>query len=168
PGKPDAFLVLLGASPAAERLQVADPRGDAETAVDDDGRGGRHRRRGRGRSAGWRGDGGRQGGRGFRGHALSPGGLLQHGEAELAAVGEGALLSAEAAVFGLLALPLVDLFHQRIDHLMLQDVTDDLAALEDDALALAGGDAEVRLARLARTVDHAAKDAHLDRRLLAA
>ncbi len=43
-------------------------------------------------------------------------------------------------------------------------MADDRAALEDDALALAGGNTEVGLARLARAVHHAAKDADLDRR----
>src|SRR5947209_8480678 len=90
-----------------------------------------------------------------------PGSLLQHGQAQLTAVDKGALFAAEPAVLGLLALPLVDLFHQCVDHLVLQDVADDLAALEDDALALAGGDAEVGLACLAWPVDDAAQDAHL-------
>src|SRR5207302_4927237 len=53
---------------------------------------------------------------------------------------------------------------QGVDHLVFEDVADDLAALEDDALALARGDAQVGLARLAGAVDHAPQDAHLDRR----
>src|SRR3989442_1245494 len=58
-----------------------------------------------------------------------PGRLLQHRQAQLAPVDKGALLVAEPAVFRFLALPLVDLFHERVDHLVLQDVADNLAAL---------------------------------------
>src|SRR5262249_25522075 len=63
---------------------------------------------------------------------------------------------------GLFLLPQVDFFHQGIDHFTFEDVADDLAALEDDALALAGGDAQVCFAGFARAVDDAAQDADLD------
>src|SRR4051812_39202588 len=83
----------------------------------------------------------------------------QHRQPHLAARFD-AFLGQRAATGAFLDLPLVDLLDQRIDHFAFLDVADDFAALEDDALALAGGDAEVRLARLAGAVDHAAEDAH--------
>src|SRR5438874_809536 len=59
------------------------------------------------------------------------------------------LLGLQGAALRLLGLPFVDLFHERVHHLALQDMADDFAALEDDALALAGGDPQVGLAGLA-------------------
>ena len=57
---------------------------------------------------------------------------------------------------------LLGLGHQGLDHLVLGDDPDDLALDEQVAPLAAGGDAEVGLAGLARTVDHAAHDGHLD------
>src|SRR5262249_20933334 len=66
------------------------------------------------------------------------------------------LLRFEPAPGGLLGLPFVDLLDEGIDHLVLQDVADHLATLEDHPLALAGGDPQVGLARLPGAVDHTA------------
>src|SRR5262249_25382251 len=101
------------------------------------------------------------------GTAGSPTAVLpQHRQADAALVRDG-LLALERAALGLLLLPEVDLFEQGVHHLALGDLADDLAPFEDDALAVAGGDAEVGLAGLAGAVDHAAEHAHLDRRLAA-
>src|SRR5690606_41594449 len=47
----------------------------------------------------------------------------------------------------------------RLDSLRLLDVADGDASLEDDPLAAAGGDADIRLLGLAEAVDQAAEDA---------
>src|ERR1700686_1532605 len=60
--------------------------------------------------------------------------------------------------------PDVDFLHQAIDHLAFGDGVELFAAFEDHALAAAGRDAEVGLARLAGAVDDAAQHADLDRR----
>src|SRR5690349_19341991 len=61
--------------------------------------------------------------------------------------------------------PDFNLFEKGVDHFALGDIADHFPALEDDPLAVARSDADVRLARFARTVDHAAKHADLHRRL---
>src|SRR6478735_4345776 len=55
------------------------------------------------------------------------------------------------------------LLDERLDDLRLGHGLDDLALDEDLALAVAGGDAEIGLAGLARTVDDAAHDGHAQR-----
>src|SRR5712692_7270076 len=58
-----------------------------------------------------------------------------------------------------------NLFEQGVDHFALLDVADDFAALENDALTVAGGHSDVGLAGFTGTVDHAAQHADLDGRL---
>src|SRR5262245_15378950 len=65
-----------------------------------------------------------------------PSGLAQHRQLQPAVLLEAGQLAAQRPRLALLLLPLLDLLHQGIDHLVLQDVADDLAALEDDPLAL--------------------------------
>ena len=55
------------------------------------------------------------------------------------------------------------LLDERLDDLALRDGLDDLALHEDLPLAVPGGDPQVRLAGLARTVDHTAHDRHPQR-----
>ena len=52
-------------------------------------------------------------------------------------------------------LKLLDLRKQRVDERLFRDLADDLAFLEDEADAVAAGDADVRLAGLAGAVDRA-------------
>src|SRR5438876_10515819 len=72
------------------------------------------------------------------------------------------VLGRRSAFAGLFLLPEVDLFEQGIHHLIFLNPANDLAAAEDHALALAGGDADVRLAGLAGAVDDATQHADLD------
>src|SRR5262249_16656804 len=58
-----------------------------------------------------------------------------------------------------------DLFQQGVHHLILGDVPDHFAALEDHAFAIAGRDTDVGLAGLARAVDDAAENTDFHRRL---
>jgi len=67
----------------------------------------------------------------------------------------------------LLLLPALDFLHERIDHFGFEHVAHDFAVAEDDALSVAGGDADVGFARLAGAVDHAAQHADFHRRLAA-
>src|SRR5699024_9629064 len=59
----------------------------------------------------------------------------------------------------------VRLGQQRLDDVRLGDGPDDLALDEDLALAVAGGDAEIGLAGLARAVDDASHHGHAQRDL---
>src|SRR3954454_519016 len=69
------------------------------------------------------------------------------------------------AVLGLLPGQPEGLLDQRLDDLRLRHGLDDLALDEDLPLAVAGGDAEVGLAGLARAVDDATHDGHPQRDL---
>src|SRR5262249_32129351 len=68
----------------------------------------------------------------------SHGPLLQDGQAHAALAQRPGRLRLERTAGGLFLLPGVNLFEQRVHHLALQDVADDLPAAEDHALALAG------------------------------
>ena len=58
---------------------------------------------------------------------------------------------------------LLDFFDQAGDDLVLAELADDLAAADEHRFAFAARNADVRLARLARTVDHAAHQGNRDR-----
>src|SRR5262245_42501412 len=60
----------------------------------------------------------------------------------------------------LLFLPAIDFFEQGVHHLLFEDVAHDLTVAEDDALAVARRDADVRLAGFAGPVHHAAEYAN--------
>src|ERR671924_612151 len=55
-----------------------------------------------------------------------------------------------------------DFFHQGVDDLGFGNFADDLASLEDQADALAAGNAEIGGARLTRTIDLAAHHCDVD------
>src|SRR6185437_2974811 len=80
---------------------------------------------------------------------------LKHWQPHTSLVHLHTLLTRQRALGRFFLFPLVDLFEQGIDHLAFENVADDLTALEDDTLAFAGGDAQVGLACLARSIDHA-------------
>src|SRR5262245_48644153 len=63
----------------------------------------------------------------------------------LLTLGDGRRACLQRSLGRFFFFPRIDLFHKGIDHFVLEDVANDLAALEDDALALAGGDAEIGL-----------------------
>src|SRR5262245_56940998 len=73
----------------------------------------------------------------------------------------------QRALGGFFLLPLIDFFHESVDHLVFEDVADDFAAFEDDAFAFASGDTEVGFAGFAGAVDNATEHADLDGSLAA-
>ncbi len=84
-----------------------------------------------------------------RGRRLRLGGGVGRGEPSVDAFGDDAL----------------GLGNEGFDHLVLRHNAHDLAAHEEMAFAAPGGDPEVRLARLARTVDDTTHHGNLQRNL---